>query len=77
MKISGFFGNQIVREIIFGHFEAPKTAISTIDQLLIFNFWEFLTFSIVKFFQRSKFTAFQIVTMTVLDPLTLAKIDFM
>ena len=40
MEIPGFSTAQILREINFGHFEAPKTAILTIWAVLNFESFE-------------------------------------
>ena len=60
---------KILREIIVSYYEAPKTASLTIWAALNIDFWEFLTFSSVKFFQKSMFKDFKIVTTGVLDHL--------
>ena len=44
-----FFAPQILREINFGHFEAPKTAILSIRAALNVELLGFLTFQSVKF----------------------------
>ena len=75
-KFQDFSATQILCEINFGHFEATNVAIFPFEQLWILNFWEFLTFSSVKFFQNSKFKASKIVETTVFDLLKSAKIDF-
>ena len=67
-EFQDFYASQILREINFGDFEAPKIAI---EQLWILNFWELLTF-----FKKSKFKAFKIVKMAVLELLKSAQIDF-
>ena len=58
LKLQDFSATRILREITFGHFEAPKTAIALwlFERLCILNFWIFLTFSRVKFprYQNSK-----------------------
>ena len=46
------------------------------EQLWILNFWELLTFLSVKFFQKLKFKAYNIVKMAVFDLLKSDKIDF-
>ena len=51
-----------------------KLLFSPFEQLWIFNFWEILTFSSVKFFQKSKFIAFKIVKMTVFETLNSTKL---
>ena len=76
--VSISFGNfRILREINFGHFEAPKTAILTISVAMNFEFME--TFDIFKyeFYQKSKAKASQIIKIPVFDLLKSAKIDFM
>jgi len=49
-KVQDWSPTQVVREINFSHLEAPKTDILTILAARNLNFWEFLTFSSVKFF---------------------------
>ena len=46
---------QILREINFGQFKAPKTAILTISAALNFEFLETFDMPSVKFLQKSKF----------------------
>ena len=73
LKFHDFSASQILREINFGHFEAPKTAILNIWAALILNFWELLTSSSVQFVQKSKFKAYKIGKMTVFDPVNSAR----
>ena len=63
-KFQDFSTTQILCEIHFGQFEAPKTSILTI-----------LTALNVKFFQKSNFKATKMVNMAVSDLLKSAKID--
>ena len=46
------------------------------EQLWILHFWEFVTLSSVKCFQKSKFKTSEMVEMAVFDLLKSAKIDF-
>ena len=73
-KFQDLSATQILREIKFGHFEAPKTAIFTILAALNFEFLELLTFSHVKFFQKIK--ASNMVKTAIFDLLKSTKIDF-
>ena len=68
---------QILCENKFGHFGAPKN--SRFDHLSISEvliFWELLTLSSVKFFQKSKFKVFKIVKTAIFDNLNSIKVDF-
>ena len=67
---------QIIREINIGYFEASKTAILTICSALHIEFLDIFGIFKCEISKKSKFTAYKIVTMTVFDALTLAKIDF-
>ena len=74
-----FSATQILREINFGHFEAPKTAILTIWVALNFEFlgnFDIIKFEIFLKMLKSKFKSFKIVKTAVFDPLKSAKIDF-
>jgi len=66
---------QILREINFSLFYAPKTAILTICVALNFDFLGTFDISSVKFFQKSKFKASKIVKRF-FYLLKSAKIDF-
>ena len=76
MKNSGFSANQILREIIFGLFEAQKTAISTIWKALNFEFLDIFDIFKCEIPRKSKFKASNIIKMAVFDPLNSVKIDF-
>ena len=53
-KFQDFFATQILREINFGHLEAPKKLpFWPFEQLWMLNFWKLLTFSSV-IFQKIK-----------------------
>ena len=76
-KFWDFSAIQILREITFGHLEAPKTAILTVWLGLNFEFLG--TFDIFKcefFLQISQFKDFKIFQTAVFDILKLTKIDF-
>ena len=65
MKNSGFSANQILREIIFGLFEAQKTAISTIWKALNFEFLDIFDIFKCEIHKKSKFKSSKIVEMIV------------
>ena len=71
-----FSANQILREINFGHFEAPKTAILTIWVAMNFKFLG--TYDIFKCetFPKIKIQHLKIVKTAFFDLLILTKIDF-
>ena len=60
-KFQDFSLTQISREINFGDFEAPKTAILTIWAALNFEFLGIFDIFKREFFQKSKFKASKIV----------------
>jgi len=67
---------QILHEINFGHFEAPKTAILPIWAALSFEFLDVFDISKCEIPKNWKFKASKITKMTVFDPLKSAKIDY-
>ena len=60
-KFQDFSASQILREINFGHFEAPKNCRFIHLNSSDLNCWDILTYSRVKLFQKSKFGAAQMV----------------
>ena len=58
-KIQDFSATQILREINFGHFEAPKTAILTIWAALNFEFVGIFDIFKCEMFQNIKIQSFQ------------------
>ena len=65
-KCQDFSATQILREINFGHFEASKTGNVAILAALNVKFLEYLTFSNVKFFPKTKFKASKILFFAIL-----------
>ena len=75
-KFQDFSATQILREINFGHSEAPKTAILTFWVALNFEFLGFFDIFKCEIPKNSKFKPFKIVKTTVFDVLISAKISF-
>ena len=71
-----FVATQSLREINFGHFEAPKTAILTIWADLNFKFLDIFDIFNREIPKKSRIKASKIVKMAVFDLLKSAKIDF-
>ena len=71
-----FSNSQILREIKFGYFVDPKTAIWTILPNINFELLDILTFSNMRSCQTSNFKVSKIVEMAGFSLLKSAKINF-
>ena len=75
-KFHDYFATQILREIIFGHFEASKTAILTVCAALNFEFLVIFDIIRCEFFPKIKIKASKTVKMVVFDLLKSVQIAF-
>ena len=75
-KFQDFSATQILREINFGHFEAPKTAILTIWAPLDFKFLGTSDIFKCEISQKFKIQSLKMFKTAVFDHFTSAKIDF-
>ena len=74
-KFQDFSATHNLREINFGHFEAPETTILTIWAVLNFEFLDIFDILKREIPKKSKSKASKIAKMAVFDILNSAKID--